>query len=636
MWLTDDSQKDHSRYVAERAERERHYQTLEARAAAEERGFAERSRRYSYARLLTFVVALALLIWGSLGRPSVSGTLAGAAGIGFVLFAALVVRHARIERERLRAEARREVARLSRARMDRRWEQVPAVRGDGGDSPVEAARASDLDVDGPASLLSFTAALSASAARALLRRWLVSDPDAAHVIRARQQAAEALAGETAFRDAFAAEVWLVSRERVEHGARERFLTWAVAPPSPLSAPWVRLLIRTWTLMLLVAVIGAYNDAGDWTRIWPVLVIVAFAASYIVTARLHTEFDAASMGPSALESLGAMFQLVESLPPLGGRVDALREQIGSPIKASDAIASLSRRVDWSEVRRSAPLLHVPLQSLLLWDFHALFALDDWRRAYGAHVKGWLDALAEVDALSALGAIAHDEPAWAFPLIEESGDPVVEANGIGHPLLADTRRVVNDASIGPPRTVLLVTGSNMAGKSTLLRAFGTNVMLGNAGAPVCATRMSLPRLALATSLRTSDSLAEGVSGYMAGLVRLKLIVDEVDHANGDPSRPAVLYLLDEILAGTNSEERRVAVAEISAHLLRSRAIGAITTHDLALADEPALAGAVRVHFRETVEAGSAEHAAKMTFDYRLRPGLATSTNALALLEALGLRR
>jgi DNA mismatch repair ATPase MutS len=181
--------------------------------------------------------------------------------------------------------------------------------------------------------------------------------------------------------------------------------------------------------------------------------------------------------------------------------------------------------------------------------------------------------------------------------------------------------------------------MAGKSTLLRAIGTNVMLANAGAPVCADRLSLTRLSLATSLRTGDSLAQGVSGYMAGLVRLKQIVDEVDaatraHRGGDEDAAAVLYLLDEILGGTNSEERRLAVAEIARHLLESRAIGAMTTHDLALADEPTLQrAATRVHFRETVEPGRDGHP-RMTFDYILRPGLATSTNAIALLRAIGL--
>jgi DNA mismatch repair ATPase MutS len=199
------------------------------------------------------------------------------------------------------------------------------------------------------------------------------------------------------------------------------------------------------------------------------------------------------------------------------------------------------------------------------------------------------------------------------------------------------------VGPPGSVLLVTGSNMAGKSTLLRAIGTNVMLANAGAPVCASRMSLSRLALATSLRTGDSLAQGVSGYMAGLLRIKQVIDAVDAATSarqaGVSAPAVLYLLDEILGGTNSEERRIAVREIARHLLESNAVGALTTHDLALAEEPTLKrAAVRVHFRETVEPADSTRGgdAHMTFDYVLRPGLATSTNALELLRAIGLAR
>jgi DNA mismatch repair ATPase MutS len=311
-------------------------------------------------------------------------------------------------------------------------------------------------------------------------------------------------------------------------------------------------------------------------------------------------------------------------------------LSHPLSASDSLGSLARRIGWSELRRTAPILHLPLQALVLWDLHVLFALDDWRTQSGAHAADWLDALAELDALVALGTLAHDEPAWAFPLIE-GGTPALTAKALGHPLIPPAVRVGNDVQLGPPGTVLLVTGSNMAGKSTLLRSIGTNVMLANAGAPVCAAQFSITAVTLATSLRTGDSLAQGVSGYMAGLLALKEILDEVDRASAE-RRTAVLYLLDEILAGTNSVERRLAVREIARHLLDSHAIGALTTHDLALAEEPTLRdAAVRVHFRETVESDDAAgKVVKMSFDYRLRPGLATSTNAMALLHALGLTR
>jgi hypothetical protein len=635
--------------VADRAERERHYVRQAERARAGEAVHAARSARYSRVRLALFLVALALLLLGTLGRTSMSWPLVLAALAGFAAFAVVVGIHARVEDARARAAARRECAEISLARMARDWEAVPSVPAAAGErapaplgatpapAPLAAARAADLDVDGAASLMSLAGALTGPAGQRLLRGWLIDPPASAEDIRARQEAARALARNADFREEFAAERRLsIAAGGAGLGERRKFLEWAVAPPSRLSAAPVRWAIRLWTAALVVCVAGALASGGAWTQLWAPLALAAFGVSFFAARVVHAEFDAASLGPSALGNVVSLLVLAEAMPGEARALEAIRRRLSEPLSASDSLGSLARAIGWSELRRSAPILHLPLQALALWDFHVLFALDDWRRRSGAHAAGWLDALAELDALVALGTLAHDEPAWAFPSIEE-GEPAFDAVALGHPLLPPGARVANDVRVGPPGTVLLVTGSNMAGKSTLLRSIGTNVMLANAGAPVCAARLRLTRLTMATSLRTGDSLAQGVSGYMAGLLALKHILDEVDAAS--PPRPAVLYLLDEILAGTNSVERRLAVREIARHLLDSHAIGALTTHDLALADEPTLRdAAVRVHFRETVERGdeSDGRVVKMTFDYKLREGLATSTNAMALLHALGLTR
>jgi DNA mismatch repair ATPase MutS len=187
------------------------------------------------------------------------------------------------------------------------------------------------------------------------------------------------------------------------------------------------------------------------------------------------------------------------------------------------------------------------------------------------------------------------------------------------------------VGPPGTCLLVTGSNMSGKSTLLRAVGVNAVLAQAGGPVCARRLAMPPLAPFTSMRVQDSLEEGVSYFMAALRRLKRLVSEAEGAAA--GGPPLLYLLDEILQGTNTAERQVAVRRIVAHLLELPALGAITTHDLELASAPELAGRCRaVHFTEGVTAEG--EGVRLSFDYKLRPGVATSRNALKLLQLVGL--
>lgn len=626
--------------VADRQERERHYRRQAERASAEEAVHAARSARYSRIRLALFLIALALLLLGTLGRTAASWPLVMAALAGFAAFAAAVGVHARVEEARARAVARRECAEIALARMARDWDAVPAVVGAhaAAPSPLAAARAADLDVDGRASLMSLVGALAGPAGQRLLRGWLVDPPESRAAILARQNAARALARSAEFREDFAAERRLsVAAGGASLASRAQFLAWAAAPSSRWSAPAVRWIARAWTAAILVCIAGAATSGAPWTTLWAPLAFFAFVASFLAAKHLHAAFDAASLGPSALGNVVSLVLLAEAMPGDAPALEAIRGKLTQPISASDSLRSLARIVGWSEVRRSAPILHLPLQAVALWDFHVLFALDDWRARAGAHASGWLDALAELDALVALGTLAHDEPDWAFPLIEDDVEaPRITAEALAHPLLAPGVRVANDVEVGPPGTVLLVTGSNMAGKSTLLRALGTNVMLANAGAPTCARRLTLTRLTLATSLRTGDSLAQGVSGYMAGLLSLKQILDEVDRAT-ESRGSAVFYLLDEILAGTNSTERQLAVREIALHLLGAHAIGAITTHDLALADEPALREAAElVHFRETVEPGEDGKVVRMSFDYRLRPGLATSTNAIALLRALGLSR
>ena len=278
-----------------------------------------------------------------------------------------------------------------------------------------------------------------------------------------------------------------------------------------------------------------------------------------------------------------------------------------------------------------LLRLVLQLLLLWDFHVLWLVEHWQRTQGGNVRQWFQALGDLETLMSLSQLAHDNPVWAFPSVDGHASQL-HALELGHPLLADDVRVANDVDVGPPETFLLVTGSNMSGKSTLLRAIGLNVILAQAGGPVCARSMNLPPLTVQTSMRIRDSLTAGVSFFLAELKRLKEIVDQADALRQSTDR-RLLYLLDEILLGTNSRDRQIAVVRVLSHVLHSGALGAISTHDLGLADCPELHDACRpVHFTETLHGAGAER--PMTFDFKLRPGIATSTNALKLVEMVGL--
>ena len=221
--------------------------------------------------------------------------------------------------------------------------------------------------------------------------------------------------------------------------------------------------------------------------------------------------------------------------------------------------------------------------------------------------------------------RDHPDWAVPEIQPVRD--ITAEGIGHPLIPDDRRITNDVTVGPPGTVLLITGSNMSGKSTLLRSIGLNIVLAQAGGCVCARRMVLPESDLQTCIRVQDSLERGQSYFMASLSRLKGVVDAAEH---EREGRVLVYLLDEILQGTNSVERSLAVRAVTRHLLDAGAIGATTTHDLSLAaEEPMKSAGQFFHFSEILEPDGT-----MRFDYVLKPGLATSRNALRLMQMIGI--
>jgi hypothetical protein len=443
-------------------------------------------------------------------------------------------------------------------------------------------------------------------------------------IPSRQAAVRELASLDSWREQFFAHGVLISQEPPPR--LERFLEWAEGRPvfgdrtSGWKASIVLLTISIWVLLALQ--IARIVDVA----LWMLPLVAGLILSFLNTRRIHRAFDLAGAGQRGLSRYAALLEHAVIVPERSHLLQRLRSRLADGEHPAPAcMRQLNRILGYAELRSGAGILHFLFQALTLWDFHVLFALDRWRRKVGRNVRGWMEALAELDALTSLANVASDNPSWCTPEVSASKEIVAEA--LAHPLLPDDRRIANDVHLGPPGTVLLITGSNMSGKSTLLRAIGLNVVLAQAGAPVCATSFRLPPCDLEASIRVQDSLELGLSYFMAALARLKGIVDAAEHERPDR---ALLYLLDEILQGTNSVERSVAVRGVVRHLLDAGAIGALTTHDLAIASQPPLDHAARlVHFTETVDEAGA-----MSFDYRVRPGLATSRNALRLMRAIGI--
>jgi DNA mismatch repair ATPase MutS len=307
---------------------------------------------------------------------------------------------------------------------------------------------------------------------------------------------------------------------------------------------------------------------------------------------------------------------------GARLLELRAALdteGAP--PSQAIARLDRLMDLLHSRDNVAVRIVGPP--LLWTTQVAFAIEAWRKKYGSSVRRWLAAVGEIETLSAFGGYAYEHPADPFPEFVE-GPACFEGEGLGHPLLPESRSVRNDIRLSIELRVQVVSGSNMSGKSTLLRTIGVNAVLAHAGAPVRARRLRLTPLAVGASIRTLDSLQGGTSRFYTEIKRLRQLVDL---ARGP--RP-VLFLLDELLHGTNSHDRKIGSEAVIRTLVERGAIGLLTTHDLALAqivDELA-PRAANVHFEDHLENG------KITFDYRLHPGLVRKSNALELMRSVGL--
>jgi DNA mismatch repair ATPase MutS len=262
------------------------------------------------------------------------------------------------------------------------------------------------------------------------------------------------------------------------------------------------------------------------------------------------------------------------------------------------------------------------------------LESWRKAYGHELSRWIDAVGQLESLTSAATVADEQPDWCYPSWTTQAGRGLAIEQLAHPLLPEKARVANDLTMVDERPLLLVTGSNMAGKSTLLRSLGVNIALSWTGAPVASRTWTAPNFDLASSIRVKDSLQDGVSFFMAELKRLKSVVDWAHERQAERGIPT-LILLDEILQGTNSRERQIAVQSVLEHLTQLGCTVAASTHDLDLAKIPFVERTAQVvHFREFFE--TVEGREVMRFDYKMREGVTPTTNALKLLELVGLQK
>jgi hypothetical protein len=535
--------------------------------------------------------------------------------IPLLVFAGLVLVHRRANRRAERARLACEHYDQGLRRLEHRW----AGTGRSGIIPVPADHpfAIDLDLFGPGSLFELLCTARTETGAERLAEWLLEPAPPEEVAR-RQEGVRELSDRLDLRE----ELTILAGGTTPDIPSGQLRRWAATRSglTPSTRRRLRIGGLTGSLLLLGGLFTWDLGAGPlifWTALFLAWGIDALARRRL--AGVRADLERARMG---LRALARLTDRIEAEAVGTPRLLALRAALtaeGRP--ASRAVARLDRLCGWLDSTRN--MLFAPFAFLFFLPLHLTLAVEGWRRRCGPRVAGWLDALGDWEALEALSAYHWEHPDDPFPEPAEAGMVQLEADGLGHPLLDPAVCVRNEVHLtSPAPACLLVSGSNMSGKSTLLRTVGINVVLARAGAPVRAHRMQLAPLRVGATIHIEDSLQDGRSRFYTEIERLHRITEAA-------TREPLLFLLDEILHGTNSHDRRIGSAVVVRGLLEAGAIGLVTTHDLALAGiEEDLPGRVaNVHFEDRLEDG------RLVFDYRLRPGVVHRGNALELMRGLG---
>jgi hypothetical protein len=572
-------------------------------------GWTRRERLLSNARLAVFALA-AVLAWLAFGSRQLWPGWVLPAAVAFVV---LLWIHDRTIARRRRCERTLDFYERGLARLEERW----AGSGNTGERhrPDGHPYADDLDVFGHGSFFELLCTARTAAGESLLARWLLEPADAA-TARARQAAVRELAPRLPLR----VDLWLLGEEVGGQVAEQALVDWGRAPRALPTGPWHAVAAGLSTLTVACALAAVFTGVGAI----PLLVALGLQGGFAAWLRPRVrEVIAAVEAPSHdLMVLSGLLGRIEREHFASERLVALRGALDTGGEMpSERIAELRRLIDLLDARRNQ--FFAPIGALLCWGTQIGLALERWRARCGAAFGPWIEVAAEIEVLCALSGHAYEHPEDTYPEIVDDG-PVFEGRALGHPLIPEADCVRNDLSLGGPLRALMMSGSNMSGKSTMLRTVGTAVVLAGTGLPVRARSLRLSPMQVAASIRISDSLQQGASHFFAEIKRLRLVVDLTEGP-----RP-VLFLLDEVLHGTNSHDRRIGAEAVVKGLIERGAIGIVTTHDLALAriaDE--LAPAIEnVHFEDHLEDG------RMRFDYTLRPGVVTRSNALELMRSVGL--
>jgi hypothetical protein len=559
-------------------------------------------------RVVTFVIGIGAT-WWLFGKTTWS---AWWLVLPVGAFIAAVLYHGGVKRRLDLARRAADFYRAGLARLEDRWEGSGQT-GERFEDPHHVY-ASDLDLFGRGSVfeLLFTGRTRMGEER--LASWLLTPADV-ETIRERQTAVMELRERTELREDIAV-LGTDARVGVQPSA---LIAWAEAP-NRLTQGW--LAAASYVLPLLV--IASAVAWNQWSLYSPLILvlIVEFGVLRLVKRDLEQTIQSTERAFDDLKLLSGLIERIEREVLQSQRMATLqRSLISHERRASATMARLATIVQWVESRRNPLLAFLSLP--LMYPLHVARAAEAWRSEHGKVVRAWLDAIGDIEALLSLATYSFEHPADPFPQFV-AGAATVRGTRLGHPLIPQSRCVRNDVNIAAAVRVLLISGSNMSGKSTLLRTIGINTVLAMAGAPVRAQSFELTPLTVGASIRINDSLHDGSSRFYAEIKRLRQLLDLTER------QPPLLFLLDELMMGTNSKDRRIGAEGVLRGFLQRGAIGLISTHDLALTDidTPGSSRLKNLHFQDDIVDG------KMKFDFMLREGVVTKSNGVELMRSIGL--
>jgi hypothetical protein len=572
-------------------------------------------------RLIIFIigaictVALYKMEWYQAGN--------GALAVFVALFMTVAVYHNRLESRLHRLRLWKQIKSVHLARLSLDWDHIPARSFN---APDQHPYAKDIDLVGPHSLLHLLDTTVSSHGQARLASWLLEQPPGPDQWLLRRRLVQELVPRSLFRDRLGLEAQLIGEQEINGRRLEAVMQHTVGFPRLTAILAIQALLAATTITLgLGTLLNLLPGYWMWS-------FAAYALIYFMTDQGEELLEHAVGVHFELEKLGAVLGFVERHVRHKHRAlaDLWAPLLVPGVNPPQLVRQAARTLHAISVK-AHPVLHLIVNALCPWDLWFTYRLQQIQGRVAAHLPTWLDRLAEVEAASALATFAELHPfyRWPDPLTPDpqrnGAQARISAKDLAHPLIPEGHRVSNDLVLETLGTIVLVTGSNMSGKSTFLRTLGINLCLAQAGAPVCAGLFEWSWLHLATCIRVDDSLEAGLSFFYAEVKRLKGLLDETK----DRSRAPVLFLIDEIFKGTNNRERLIGSRSYISALSQGHGFGLVSTHDLELTDLDRTVPRLRnVHFQETVVAGA------LHFDYKLRPGPCPTTNALRIMEMEGL--